>query len=124
MEFTHYPFRNIEDTVDIGNLRVDSFLDIIVNKFCAMADRCEIKDYVDIYCSLKKSNLSLEKLIKLTEKKCGLKSISHVLKAKFLQVPTGLENLDLRVSVTKDEIKEFFERRIREIIIEEVVSTK
>jgi hypothetical protein len=50
-------------------MRVDSFLDIVVNKICAIADRIDVKDFVDLYYALKKGNLSLSRLMDLAEKK-------------------------------------------------------
>lgn len=34
--------------IDYG-LYIDGFLDMTVNKLCAMADRFDAKDYVDVY---------------------------------------------------------------------------
>jgi len=69
VEFTSYQLKNIEECAIIDNLRIDSFLDITVNKLCAIADRSDAKDYIDVYCALKNSELSLKELMDLAEKK-------------------------------------------------------
>jgi predicted nucleotidyltransferase component of viral defense system len=119
-EFTFYPLKNIEASVAIDGLQVDSFLDIAVNKLCAMADRTDAKDYVDAYCVLTGSELNLKELFALAEAKCEIKGIRHILQSRLLQIPEGVENLPLRISVTREDIERFFKARIKEIIISDV----
>lgn len=120
VEFTNYQLKNIEDCAVIDHLRIDSFLDITVNKLCAIADRSDAKDYVDVYCALKNSNLSLKELMDLAEKKCEIKGIRHVLKSRLLQIPEGTNKLPLMVDLTETEIKALFEKLIRDIITTEI----
>ncbi|MEW6096285.1 MAG: nucleotidyl transferase AbiEii/AbiGii toxin family protein [bacterium] len=122
VEFIYYPLKNIEDIVLVDNLKIDSFLDITVNKLCAIADRSEAKDYVDVYSVLKNSEFSLKWLMDLAEKKCEIKGISCILKTRLLQIPEGLENIPLMVDVTRYSIKDFFERLIKEIVVEETLN--
>jgi predicted nucleotidyltransferase component of viral defense system len=116
VEFTATSLINLEDNVLIDHLIVDSFLDIIVNKLCAIADRFEAKDYVDVYCALKDCDLSLKELMSLAEKKCGIKGIRYVLESRLLQIPDGIDKLQLRISLTEDDIRTFFEKYIIDII--------
>ncbi len=120
VEFTCYPLKNMEDTVTIDNLHVDSFLDIAINKLCAIADRIDAKDYIDVYCILKNSDFSLKKLMDFAERKCEMKGIGHILRNRLLQIPEGIENIPLRVDVTRQDIKDLFERLIRDIVNEEI----
>jgi predicted nucleotidyltransferase component of viral defense system len=116
VEFTATSLINLEDNVLIDHLIVDSFLDIIVNKLRAIADRFEAKDYVDVYCALKDCDLSLKELMSLAEKKCGIKGIRYVLESRLLQIPDGIDKLQLRISLTEDDIRTFFEKYIIDII--------
>lgn len=118
-EFTYYPLRNIEAAVTIDGLHVDGFLDLTVNKLCAMADRSDAKDYIDVYCALTSSGLNINEMFALAEQKCEVKGIRHILKSRLLQIPDGVENLPLRISVTREDIERFFKARIKEIIINE-----
>lgn len=115
-EFAYYPLRNIEETNTVDNLQIDGFLDILINKLCAIADRVEAKDYVDVYCSIKSSGLSLEYLLKLAEEKCEIKGIRHILESRLIQIPEGVENLHLKVAVKRDEIEHYFKNMTKEII--------
>lgn len=118
-EFTYYPLKNIEATVTIDGLHVDRFLDLTVNKLCAMADRSDAKDYIDIYCALTSADLDINEMFVLAEQKCEVKGIRHILKSRLLQIPDGIEKLPLRISTTKEDIERFFKARIKEVIANE-----
>lgn len=120
VEFTYYPLQNIEETWDMEGLQVDSFLDMIVNKLCAIADRIEAKDYVDVYWALKDGVHSLEELIELAEQKCEIKGIRHILKNRLLQVPGGVTELPLLVPVEPDAVRHFFERFVLDMVEKEI----
>lgn len=120
VEFTYYPLKNIEEVLIIDSLRIDSFLDIAINKLCAIADRIDAKDYVDVYCILKNSKFSLKKLMDFAESKCEIKGIGHILRGRLLQIPEGIENIPLKIDVTRQGIKNLFERLVRNIVNEEI----
>jgi predicted nucleotidyltransferase component of viral defense system len=119
VEFTAFGLINIEECPLIGSLKVDSFLDLTVNKLCAIADRFDAKDYADVYCALKDSDLSLRDLIKLAEKKCDIKGIRHVLKSRLIQIPEGINKLPLLTALTENDVKNYFEGLIKDIIASE-----
>ncbi len=121
VEFTFYPLKNLEDPHMVEGLRVDSFLDIVVNKMCAIADRTEAKDFVDLYYALKKGNLSLNRLVGLAEKKCEIKGIRHILKRRLLQVPEGINQLRLKASIKADEMEDLFKRLIKRMVEKEIL---
>lgn len=120
VEFTYYPLKNFENPLIVDCLSVDSFLDITVNKLCAIADRFDAKDYVDIYYVLKNCDFSLKELMNLAEKKCEIKGISHILKSRLLQIPKGIENIALKFDVSEQEIKDLFERLVRDMVAGEI----
>jgi predicted nucleotidyltransferase component of viral defense system len=119
VEFTVFELFNIEECASIGGLKVDSFLDLTVNKLCAIADRFDAKDYVDVYCALRGSDLSLKHLMELAEKKCDIKGIFHVLKSRLIQIPDGINKLPLLTALTEIDVKNYFERLIKDIIVSE-----
>lgn len=120
VEFTYYPLKNLEEIVLIDSLKVDSFLDIVVNKLCAIADRFDAKDYVDLYWTIKGEAILLSELIVFAEKKCEIKGIDHILKSRLLQIPEGVENLSLRFEVRKEEIEVLFSRLIKDMISKDI----
>lgn len=120
IEFTYYPFKNIEAPVLIDGLHVESFIDLILNKLCAIADRSDAKDYVDVYCAFTATSLDIGEIFTLAEQKCEIKGIGHILKSRLLQVPDGVDRLPLRISLTKDDIERFFRTLIKELITGEL----
>ena len=124
VEFTFYPLRSIEEPHTIEGMRVDSFLDIVVNKLCAIADRLDVKDFVDLYWALKKGNLSLNRLLDLAEKKCEIRGIRHILKRRLLQIPEGIDQLPLKVTIKAEEMEELFRRLIKKMVEKEVMEHK
>ncbi len=119
-EFTFYPLKNLEASVAIDGLQVDSFLDITVNKLCAISDRLDAKDYVDVYCALTGNGLNLRELFALAEKKCEIKGIRHILQSRLLQIPERVENLPLKVDITKTDIGNLFKRLVKELLEKEI----
>jgi predicted nucleotidyltransferase component of viral defense system len=124
VEFTYYSLRNLEDPHIVEGMRVDSFLDIVVNKLCAIADRTEAKDFVDVYTSLRKGNLSLNRLVVLAEKKCAISGIRHILKRRLLQIPDGINRLPLKAEIKAQEMEALFEKLIRKMVEKEVGERK
>jgi predicted nucleotidyltransferase component of viral defense system len=124
VEFTFYPLKNIEDLHTIEGMRVDSFLDIVVNKICAIADRWDVKDFVDLYWALKKDNLSLNRLMDLAEKKCEIRGIRHILKRRLLQIPEGIDQLPLKASIKVEEMEDLFKRLVKKMVEKEVMERK
>ena len=121
VEFTFYPLRNLEDPHTIEGMRVDSFLDIVVNKVCAIADRRDVKDFVDLYWALKRGHLSLPRLIGLAEKKCEIKGIRHILKRRLLEVPEGLDRLSLKDGIKADEMEHLFKKLVKRMVEKEIL---
>ena len=120
VEFTYYPRKNIEPPFIVDSLQIDSFLDVLVNKICAIADRFDAKDYIDIYWALSYERMSLLKLIEYAEKKCEIKGIKHILKSRLLQIPEGIEGLQLRSKINRHDIEKLFQKCVKEIIRKEI----
>ncbi len=53
-EFTYFPFPRIEKKMKIGELYVDSLLDIAVNKIFTIYQKPRSRDFVDLYFILQK----------------------------------------------------------------------
>lgn len=68
IEFTYYPFARLEVGQNHQGLIIDSLKDIAANKWMALIDRIEPKDFVDLYFIIK-TGLTLEEIQKLVEKK-------------------------------------------------------
>jgi predicted nucleotidyltransferase component of viral defense system len=63
VEFTFFPFENIQEYDFYNkNLRINSVLDIAVNKIHAISERLEVKDLYDIYFILQNEKIILNDL--------------------------------------------------------------
>lgn len=65
-EFTYFPFAQIEKPMLVGNLHVDSLLDIAVNKFFTIYQQPASRHFIDLFCILESSAIQWGTLIKLT----------------------------------------------------------
>ena len=65
IDFVQMPYPQIEkDTrYNTTELRVDSIMDIALNKFRAISDRTHARDYVDLYYILTTQDISLDQII-------------------------------------------------------------
>ncbi|OGD65906.1 hypothetical protein A3F08_00505 [Candidatus Berkelbacteria bacterium RIFCSPHIGHO2_12_FULL_36_9] len=106
VEFTYYPFKQLENPKLINNILVDGFYDLSVNKLFSIIDRSEIKDYVDLYYILKK--ISLEKLRKGVKKKFGAKIEVITLGAKLIEVENFTILPRMIKKLTLSKLKTFF----------------
>jgi predicted nucleotidyltransferase component of viral defense system len=73
IDFNKYEYKALKKKNKFKNILIDSLEDIAANKTLSLFDRNEPKDVFDIYFLIKKANLSSKKLLKLTERKFGLK---------------------------------------------------
>lgn len=106
VEFTKYPFRQLNKVSIFDNARVDSEFDIAVNKLITVTDRFDPKDFVDLYCLLKK--YPLEKLTGGVLSKFKTKLDPLIIGSSFSKV-RHIEALPKMLkSLTVEELKEFF----------------
>lgn len=74
-EFTYFPFPRIEKKNKIGELFIDSLIDIAVNKVFTIYQKPRSRDFIDLYFILKKEqSWSLDDLVK----KAQIKFENHI----------------------------------------------
>ena len=109
-EFTHFPFPQIEKGTIRGGIRIDSLLDIAVNKLFTIYQKPRIRDFIDLYFIVKEKDWSLEELAG----KARIKFDWHIdyiqLGAQLLEVKNLLE-VDypvMLVDIDKHRLQQFF----------------
>ena len=113
VEFTKYPFHQLDKPLLKDGLKIDSLRDIAANKFMAMLDRFDPKDFVDLYFLLKRFNL--RSIRKDAEKKFGIKVDglflgSELVKARRIEaLPKMVKPLSL------DGLKAFFASQAKKL---------
>lgn len=116
IEFTQYPFKQIEKPTQIDGLLIDSFRDIAVNKLITMFDRTEAKDFFDLYWIAKK-RFSFNELRQGVQKKFDLKFDDLSLGSEFAKVKDiSFQRIRSIKKATDEEIKHFFEKQSRALM--------
>ena len=103
-----------------NGLSIDSFIDVVVNKMCAVADRTDVKNYVDIYVAGQGKPDFMHPILELAEQKCEILGIRHIFKHRLLETPGGLEKLSLRKPIDKEAMESFFKRFVKALIEKEL----
>lgn len=113
IEFTKYPFRQLEKPIEWKNIKVDSLRDLAANKLMTLLDRFDPKDFVDIYFLLQK--FSLDNVRKDTQNKFGVKIEDIFLGGELAKVKR-IEALPRMVKeLAVDELKDFFGKTAKEL---------
>jgi len=102
-EFTYFPFPRIEKKKKVGQLFVDSLLDIAVNKLFTIYQKPRSRDFIDLFFILQEKKWQIEDLIKKAKVKFDWHVDSLQLGAQFLEVeevrdyPRMLKELDHKI---------------------------
>jgi len=114
IDFNKFEYKALKKKNKFKNIFIDSLEDISANKTLSLFDRNEPKDVLDIYFLIKKANLSSKKLLKLTEKKFGLKFSEDNFWEECLKKSKNIIRLKPYLLSRNQkillEIKEFFEK--------------
>ncbi|MBU2578974.1 nucleotidyl transferase AbiEii/AbiGii toxin family protein [Patescibacteria group bacterium] len=106
IEFTYYPFQQLEAPVIYEGVRVDSLRDIAANKIMALIDRFDPKDFVDLFFILKQK--TLKEILYDMEKKFDFTIEALTLGSEFAKAQR-IEALPKMIkSLTVEELKIFF----------------
>ncbi len=117
-EFTYYPFPQIEKEINIDGIKIDSLLDIAVNKLFTVYQKPRIRDFIDLYFILKKENWNINDLLK----KARIKFDWHI---DFIQLGTQfiqLKNL-LKVDYPK-MLVELDNKALQDFFLKETMKLK
>lgn len=96
LEFVYFPFSPIEKPkkdAEFG-IRIDSLIDIAVNKILSSYQRKEPKDAYDLYVLCAKKKFNLKKLINFAHKKFGVSIDQTSLIAKILDTAKQLQFIE------------------------------
>lgn len=91
LEFVYYEHPKLKPRKKWEGVFIDSFEDIAANKVMAFFDRNDPKDLVDLYFLLTKGDYKINRLLKLVEKKFGVKLEKGSVWSEAFK---SLENLD------------------------------
>ena len=113
MEFTKYPFKRLGKMVTRFGIQADSLRDLAANKFMALIDRFDPKDFVDIYFLLERFDLNA--IRRDAEKKFGAKIGDMLLGSELAKVRRVTALPIMLRKLTIDELKVFFAQKAQEV---------
>lgn len=117
VEFTRYPFKRIHSFHTVEGIQIDSMMDILVNKLATLADRKDVKDYVDVYFILKdRPELNIEDMITKAERKFGIRGLRYILEGRFLECTKQAGMLNMKKRYQSNEMVNFFKKIARGLI--------
>lgn len=109
VEFTYFPFIQVEKPKLIKGVLVDSLIDIAVNKLFTIHQQPRGRDFFDLYVITQKQKWNIEELIRKMRIKFDTKVDYLQLGTQFMKVIELLDDPILKDSkVTKNEIEIFF----------------
>lgn len=109
LEFTYYPFRQVEPPTLHDGLRVDSLIDIAVNKLFTIAQKPRGRDYFDLYCIIQRKNYQIEQLQMLAKTKFDWHVDPLQLASRLNEVSLHLDDPILIRQIDKEAVQKFFE---------------
>lgn len=108
-EFTYFPFERIEKKEKIGDLFIDSLLDIAVNKVFTIYQKPRSRDFIDLYFILKKDqDLSLNGLVKRAQIKFDNYLDPIQLGAQYMKVKELKDFPRMLVNIKENIWQDFF----------------
>lgn len=109
VEFTYFPFIQIEKPEKINGVLIDSLIDIAVNKVFTIHQSPRGRDFFDLYMIIENKKWEIKDLINYARVKFDTKVDPLQLGTQFLKVKTLLDDPIIMDSVvTKTKIEDFF----------------
>lgn len=122
ISFIRYSFPVIFDLIDYTGFKLLSIKEIAVTKAYTIGRRGSLKDYIDLYFAILGSYVSLKEIIDIAGKKYKDEFNDRL----FLEQLIYLDDLQsqriifLKQKVSRQQLKEFFEREIKKINLKSV----
>ncbi len=114
-EFTYFPFSQIETPKIIDGVKVDSIIDIAVNKLFTVYQKPRSRDFMDLYMICRKYDFSLDEL----RKKARIKFDWHIdllkLGSQFLLVKDLKDFPRLISPMDNNDWQEFFLKEAKKL---------
>lgn len=113
LEFTLYPFAQLEKPKIIGGIKIDSLRDIAANKLMATLDRFDPKDFTDLFFLFKK--FKLQEVRRDAEKKFGAKIDNIFLGGELMKSQRINALPKMQKNLTIKQLKDFFAKQAADL---------
>lgn len=116
MEFTYFPFPRIQKKKKMGDLFIDSLIDIAVNKIFTIYQKPRSRDFIDLYFILKKDKkLSLDNLIKRAQIKFGNYLDPIQLGSQYIRVKKLKDFPKMLIDIKESVWQDFFVKEAKKL---------
>ena len=116
VEFTYFPFEQIEKPAKKGGIYVDSLTDLAVNKAFTISQNARTRDFIDLYLILKKyKKFSFPRLLKLARNKFDWQIDPVQLGAQLLKAKNLKDLPRMLQKITHREWRNFFLARAKSL---------
>lgn len=122
LEFTYYPFQQIEKPSLRDGLNVDSVIDIAANKLFTISQKPRGRDYYDLFRIIKKYKYDIEKLRMLAKQKFDWHIDPLQIATRFDEIDSHLDDPILTDDEDLGKLTPFFQKealKLRDEIISE-----
>ena len=114
-EFTYFPFPRIDETVVENGVKIDSVLDIAVNKLFTIYQRTAARDYIDLYCIMRKYPWDMQELIRKAKTKFDWHIDPLQLGTQFIKAETVSDFPKMIQDIAVSEWQNFFMQEARKL---------
>ncbi|GIW66746.1 MAG: hypothetical protein KatS3mg095_0644 [Candidatus Parcubacteria bacterium] len=115
IEFTYFPFNNLEKGPAINNLKIDSLLDIAVNKLFSIYQQTKARDFIDLFFIFKRNKYTIKDLIKKAQLKFDFSIDKLQLAKQFLLVKEVKDYPKMIVKLNKKQMFNFYEKAAKNL---------
>ncbi|MGC8981439.1 MAG: nucleotidyl transferase AbiEii/AbiGii toxin family protein [Minisyncoccia bacterium] len=115
IEFTYFPFDNLERGLILNNLRIDSLLDIAVNKLFSIYQQTKARDFVDLFFICRKTKYTINDLIKKAQLKFDFSIDKLQLAKQFLLAREVKDYPKMLIKFDKKQIFDFYEKEAKNL---------
>lgn len=112
-EFTYYPFTRIEKSTTKNGIKIDSLIDIAVNKFFTIYQKPTARHFIDLYFILKTKKYLWEQLEKFARIKFDAVIDPIQLGSQLIKVETVKDAPKMIIKISNDEWQSYFMRQAR-----------
>jgi len=118
VDFALYPYKRLEKGVMYDGIEVDSLSDIAANKLLTIAQRTDIKDFVDLYFLLNK--YTIWDLIEGVRIKFRMRLQPFLIASDLLKIDEFDVLPKMIKSLKLDNLKSFFREKAKELALKDV----
>jgi predicted nucleotidyltransferase component of viral defense system len=108
LEFTYYPFTQVEPPTPQDGLLIDSAIDIATNKLFTIAQQPRGRDYYDLYALIQKYGYQIEQLRMLAKQKFDWHIDPLQLASRLNEVDQHVDDPILVKAVNQNDLIAFF----------------